>query len=86
MNLKEVAEKMKSELAEVIGRKPESVTRLYKDEKGWHAKLDVLEVSKIPSATDLIGDYEVMLDDTGSLVSFERKGMRLRGGTVDGDK
>ena len=53
MNLKEVAEKMKSELAEVIGRKPESVTRLYKDEKGWHARLDVLEVAKIPSATDL---------------------------------
>lgn len=86
MNLREVAEKVKSELAEVIGRKPESVNRLYKDEKGWHARLDVLEVSKIPSATDLIGDYEVLLDNTGSLVSFERKGMRLRGGVVDGDK
>lgn len=86
MNLQEVAEKIKSELAEVMGRKPESVTKLYKDEKGWHAKLDVLEVSKIPASTDIIGDYEVLLDDTGSLVSFERKGLRMRGVPGDGDK
>ena len=48
MNLKEVAEKMKSELAEVIGRKPEAVTRLYKDEKGWHADSTSLKYPRFP--------------------------------------
>ena len=36
-------------------------------------------MSRIPPATDVLGDYEVLLDDDGNMLRFERKQTRLRG-------
>ena len=79
MDMRELAEQAKSKLAEVTGLKPITVTRAFKDEQGWHIALDMLEMSRIPTATDVLGDYEVLLDDSGNMLRFERKRTRLRG-------
>lgn len=79
MEMKDLAERAKSELAELTGLKPITVTRAFKDEQGWHVALDMLEISRIPAATDVLGDYEVLLDDSGNMLRFGRKGTRLRG-------
>jgi len=79
MDMKELAERAKSQLAEVTGLKPITVTRAFRDEQGWHIALDMLEMSRIPTATDVLGGYEVLLDDRGNLLSFKRKMTRLRG-------
>jgi len=39
----------------------------------------MLEMSRIPTATDLLGDYDVLVDEDGNMVKFERKRTRLRG-------
>jgi len=79
MDMKELAERAKTQLAEVTGLKPVTVTGASKDEQGWHIALDMLEMSRIPPATDVLGDYEVLLDDDGNMLRFERKQTRLRG-------
>jgi len=78
MDMKELAEQAKSQLAEVTGLKPVTVTGAFKDEQGWHIALDMLEMSRIPTATDVLGDYEVLVDDSGNMLRFERKRTRLR--------
>jgi hypothetical protein len=79
MDIKELSERAKSQLAEVTGLKPIAVTGALKDEQGWHIDLDMLEMSRIPTATDVLGNYEALLDDDGNMLRFERKRTRLRG-------
>ena len=86
MDVKELAEQAKSQLAEVTGLKPVTVTRTLKDEQGWHIALDMLEMSRIPTATDVLGDYEVLLDENGNMLMFERKRTRLRGEPMEEGK
>ena len=79
MNMKELAERAKSQLAEVTGLNPVTVSGTFKDEQGWHIELDMLEMSRIPPATDVLGDYDVLVDEDGNMMKFERKRTRLRG-------
>jgi len=79
MDMKELAERAKSQLSEVTGLNPETVSGAFKDEQGWHVAVDMLEMSRIPPATDVLGDYEVLADENGNMLKFERKRTRLRG-------
>jgi len=79
MNMTKLAERAKNQLAEVTGLKPVTVTGTFKDEQGWHITLDMLEMSRIPAATDVLGDYDVLVDEDGNMMKFERKRTRLRG-------
>lgn len=79
MNMRELAEQAKSQLAGLTGLKPVTVAGVFNDEQGWHVTLEMLEMSRIPPATDVLGDYEVLLDDSGNMLRFERKSSRLRG-------
>lgn len=79
MRFLELADRAKEQLAEVTGLKPVTVSAAFKDEQGWHVSLDMLEMRRIPDSTDVLGDYEVLLDEDGNLLRFERKRTRLRG-------
>ena len=83
MNIKNLAERAKSQLAAVTGLKPVTVTGTFKDEQGWHIELDMLEMSRIPPATDVLGDYDVLVDEDGNMMKFERKRTRLRGDPME---
>lgn len=83
MNMKRLVEQAKSQLAEVTGLKPVTVTGTFKDEQGWRIALDMLEMSRIPTATDVLGDYEVLMDEDGNMLKFERKRTRLRGEPIE---
>jgi hypothetical protein len=83
MNMKELAERAKSQLAEVTGLEPVTVTGTFKDEQGCHVAVDMLEMSRIPPATDVLGDYEVLVDEDGNMMKFERKRTRLRGDPLE---
>lgn len=78
MTLNEVASRAKSQISEITGLRPISVSGIFKDENGWHVAVDLLEMSRIPSSTDLLGEYDVLLDDNGAVLRFERKRTHLR--------
>jgi len=79
MEMKDVIMQSKKQLANSTGLKTEGVTRAFRDDQGWHVRVEVLEMSRIPTATDVLGDYEVVVDENGNMLKFERKRTRLRG-------
>lgn len=70
--LREIVGRIRGELGEVLGLDVERVTGLGRDDEGWRARADVVEVSRIPPSTDVLATYEVTTDADGSVLSFER--------------
>ena len=83
MDMRAILEKAKRDLAAVTGLKPVSVVQTFRDDQGWHVRVEMLEISRIPPATDVLGDYEVILDEDGAMLRFERKRTRLRGESME---
>jgi len=75
----ELARNARKQLAELTGRMPESVLGLHKDDDGWKVTVEIVELSRVPNSTDLLGCYVVTLDDDGELVGYERVRRYQRG-------
>jgi Gas vesicle synthesis protein GvpO len=58
---------------ELTGYTPEAVTALEWDGEFWQITVDVLELSRIPNTTDVIGEYSVRLDEAGTLRGYRRE-------------
>ena len=76
-------EQAKRQMEDATGLKPETVTSAFKDEEGWHVGVEMLEMTRIPTATDLLGNYEALLGDDGTLLKFARRATRLRGDVME---
>ena len=57
---------------QMTGYRPEAVTGLEWDGDCWRITVDALEMSRIPSTTDVLGAYEVQLDEGGTLRGYRR--------------
>src|SRR5712691_3583320 len=77
------------ELVEIITRAKEQLRALHplpmsgvigaaKKEDGWHVAVELVERKGIPDAQDLLGVYEAVLDNGGTMVSYQRKQVRRR--------
>jgi Gas vesicle synthesis protein GvpO len=75
----EIARSALRVISELTGRRPENVLGLRKDDDGWIVTLEIVELSRIPPSTDLLGVYAVHLDDDGDLMGYERLRRYLRG-------
>jgi hypothetical protein len=69
---KEIASRAVEQMQELIGRPVESVTGLERDGDEWTVTLEVLELERIPTTTDVLGRYEVKLDENGELQGAQR--------------
>ncbi|MBI4759384.1 MAG: gas vesicle protein [Chloroflexi bacterium] len=75
----EIAQRAKEQLARLTGLKPDTVSALSKAEEGWHVSVDLIELKRIPEATDVLATYEVVLDDAGNMIRYERTKRYYRG-------
>jgi len=81
MNANEVVEKAQQEFVR-LGKTPaDGVTGLSKTEEGWTVLLEALERKAIPDTMDILGLYELHLDNEGNLLDLARKKLRKRGET-----
>ncbi|MGB6371431.1 MAG: gas vesicle protein GvpO [Atribacterota bacterium] len=71
-------EKARKDLSKLTGLTVSSTTGATKDEKGWHISIELVEKHSIPDQMDILALYEVLFDEEGNLLSFERKSMRKR--------
>lgn len=71
-NAGEIARTAVRALAELTGRRPENVLGLRRDEDGWKVTVELVELSRVPYSTDMLGCYVVSLDDDGELIGYER--------------
>jgi hypothetical protein len=83
MNASEVIERAREEFI-ILGKKPtDGITGLSKTDEGWSILLEALERKAIPDTMDVLGLYELSLDNDGHLLSLIRKKLRKRGETQE---
>lgn len=67
----EAIERAKEQVVQLIGRPVDSVSGLARADRGWRVRVDIVELERIPPTTNVMGSYEVELDDRGELVGYE---------------
>jgi hypothetical protein len=74
LSAQEAAALVRHELPPLLGREVESVLGVRReDDGGWGVTVAVVELSRVPSSTDVLGAYEVDLDGRGELVGYRRR-------------
>lgn len=81
MKTDEIVKKAQQEFTKMSKTPLEGTIGLSKAEEGWVVLLEAVERKAIPDSMDVLGIYEVRLDDEGNLLGFERKRLRKRGDT-----
>jgi hypothetical protein len=79
VSAKEMTQAAMQALRDLTGHAPESATGLMWDGESWLVTVDVLELSRIPNTTDLLGTYVVQLDGDGNLSGYKRTRRFQRG-------
>lgn len=76
----EAVQRVREEFPALLGRPVESVLGVQHDGDGsWHVNVQVVELARIPSSTDVLGTYEVMLGDDGQVSGYQRRRRYNRG-------
>jgi hypothetical protein len=73
MSAKELTTVAKEAVADLTGFPPESVSGFQQDGERWLVLVDVCELERIPSTTDVMATYEVQIDGQGEVVGYQRK-------------
>ena len=86
ISAREAVASVRRDFPSLLGRPVESVLGVLKDEddNGWRVMVQVIELERIPRTTDVLGAYEVSLDDEGELMGYRRR-RRYNRGTADED-
>jgi len=61
-----------------LGKKVESVVEMLKEAKVWKAVVEVLERKAVPDTQDLLGRYELTLNEGGELLGYKQVLVRRR--------
>jgi hypothetical protein len=79
MSGSDIAAAAARQLGDLAGKEVEGVTGLHRTEDGWRVELDVLELRRVPSTTDVLALYEVTVDSRGDLEGYTRLQRYVRG-------
>jgi hypothetical protein len=79
LSARELSRAALTTVEELTGYDAEAVTGLEWDGEFWRVTVDALELSRIPSTTDVLGSYVVQLDQEGTLHGYKRLGRYVRG-------
>ena len=83
MNAREVIVKTKENLAILTNLGLNGVIGISKEGSEWKTTVELIERKSIPDTSDILGIYEVRLDDEGEIVGFNRVKLRKRGETQE---
>ena len=83
-NARELTTVAKETVAELTGFPPESVSGLQWDGENWLVTVDVCELERIPSTTDVMASYVVQLDERAGVVGYRRTKRWIRGQAEEG--
>lgn len=80
----DIAERAKAELSRITGLAADHVSAVASETDGWHVTVDMIELKRIPAATDVLAAYEAVLGPTGALVSYRRARRYFRDQMMEG--
>jgi len=70
-------------LEKALNRKTESVISISKEGKEWEVLVDVLERRAVPDTQDILGTYEMRLDEKGELLGYKQVMTKRRADLVE---
>jgi Gas vesicle synthesis protein GvpO len=70
-------------IRDLTGYPPESVSGLQWDGETWLVTVDVCELERVPSTTDVLATYVVQLDEGGGLLGYKRTRRFIRAQAED---
>jgi hypothetical protein len=82
-SLRTIAVTAATELAQLIGQKPEGIVGVEQVEDGWRVQIEVVESRRIPETTDILAVYEVDVDTDGMVTGYRRLNRYVRGRIQD---
>ena len=68
----ELISRAKAELQHLTGYGIDSVSGFERADTGWRLSVTVIELHRIPAATDVLASYEVDLDEVGNITGYHR--------------
>ncbi len=68
----EITQEAKTQLSELTGLEAATVSSLNKTEEGWSVEVEMVELKHVPDSQDVLGTYEVNLDQEGNLLGYQR--------------
>jgi len=74
----EIGMKARGVIEELLDKKAESVISATKEENEWRVLVEVLERRAVQDSQDLIGRYELRLDENKELLGYDRIVLRRR--------
>ena len=77
-----IRQTVQSTAGKVIGRPFDGVSEITATEDGWRAVVEVLERRAVPDTQDILGRYEVELDEDGVIEGYRRLDRYRRGDTA----
>lgn len=80
-DMRRIIKEAVSSMKQITGLELSTVTGVARDGSNWRLSMELVEKTSIPAAMDILGEYEVLVDKDGRLLSFDRKGLRHRGDT-----
>jgi len=79
----DVRNRVRNVAADLIGRPLDGITEVRAVEDGWYTTVEVIERNSIPDTQDILGRYEIDLDDNGNVTEYQRLRRYRRGDTDD---
>ncbi|MFH0775225.1 MAG: gas vesicle protein GvpO [bacterium] len=77
-SVQQIIEKAREELSKITGLELSTTIGAAKEEKGWKITLEMVEKHSIPDQMDILATYEVILDNDGGVIEFNRVKLRKR--------
>jgi outer membrane biosynthesis protein TonB len=75
----EIIKRAQRQVQQLTGHEAEGVLGLRRNDDGWTVTVEVVELSRVPSSTDVLASYDVVLDGDGELREYNRTGRYVRG-------
>ncbi len=68
-----------AQLAELLRQEPGSVSAVKREDHGWTAEVEVMEIERVPDTTSVMASYRVELDERARIVGYRRTRRYARG-------
>jgi hypothetical protein len=72
INARQAAERALTYMHDMTGQEPEIVIAVRPDDDRWMVRVELLELSRVPDTTDILGAYEVELTPSGEPRGYRR--------------
>jgi hypothetical protein len=76
----------REQVEELLGLPVETISGFARDEGGFTVMLEVVEVERVPSTTDILATYRVRITPDGELDGYERVARYYRNQAGGGDE